>query len=67
MRPIALTLFACACLSAQVNSLTPKEISDGWILLFDGESLFGWTPEGKAEWQIAGGALVADSSGSGWL
>jgi hypothetical protein len=24
------------------NTLTPKEIADGWILLFDGETMFGW-------------------------
>jgi hypothetical protein len=24
------------------NMLTPKEIAEGWILLFDGESTFGW-------------------------
>src|SRR5438552_6915284 len=24
------------------NTLTPKEIADGWILLFDGETTFGW-------------------------
>ena len=34
------------------NSLTPQEIADGWILLFDGESTFGWT--GKAEVKDAG-------------
>ncbi len=26
------------------NTLTPKEIADGWILLFDGETTFGWAP-----------------------
>ena len=25
------------------NTLTPKEIADGWILLFDGERTFGWS------------------------
>ncbi|HEY2786579.1 MAG TPA: family 16 glycoside hydrolase, partial [Fimbriiglobus sp.] len=24
------------------NTLTPKEIAEGWILLFDGETAFGW-------------------------
>jgi hypothetical protein len=24
------------------NTLTPKEIVEGWILLFDGETTFGW-------------------------
>jgi hypothetical protein len=50
---------ACACaLSAQQNSLTPKESSDGWILLFDGDSTFGWTAEGGAHWNAAGGVLT---------
>ncbi|QJW93076.1 3-keto-disaccharide hydrolase [Frigoriglobus tundricola] len=31
------------------NTLTPKEIADGWILLFDGETTFGWKIEGTAE------------------
>jgi hypothetical protein len=34
------------------NTLTPKEIADGWILLFDGETTFGW--------QVTGGCNVAD-------
>jgi hypothetical protein len=29
------------------NTLTPKEIADGWILLFDGETTFGWKTEGE--------------------
>jgi hypothetical protein len=24
------------------NTLTPKEVAEGWILLFDGETTFGW-------------------------
>jgi len=31
------------------NTLTPKEIADGWILLFDGETTFGWKVEGEAK------------------
>ena len=31
------------------NTLTPKEIADGWILLFDGETTFGWKVDGAAE------------------
>jgi Domain of Unknown Function (DUF1080) len=31
------------------NTLTPKEIAEGWILLFDGETTFGWTAEGEAK------------------
>jgi len=46
------------------NTLTPKEIADGWILLFDGETTFGWTtlqppPKGeKPEMVVKDGCLV---------
>ncbi len=30
-------------------ALTPKEIADGWLLLFDGESTFGWKIQGEAK------------------
>jgi hypothetical protein len=31
------------------NALTPKEIAEGWILLFDGATTFGWTTEGDVK------------------
>lgn len=33
---------------AKADLLTPKEIAEGWIAIFDGESTFGWTVEGEA-------------------
>jgi hypothetical protein len=38
------------------NTLTPKEIADGWILLWDGETTFGWMIEGEAK--VMDGRLV---------
>jgi hypothetical protein len=38
------------------NRLTPQEIADGWILLFDGESTFGWKIEGEAK--VEDGTLI---------
>lgn len=38
------------------NTLTPKEIADGWLLLFDGESTFGWKIDGDAE--VKDGTLI---------
>ena len=38
------------------NTLTPKEIADGWLLLFDGEAPFGWKIDGGAT--VKDGALV---------
>jgi len=48
---ISLLLAAAAAADgpAKPNTLTPKEIADGWVLLFDGETTFGWTlVEGEA-------------------
>jgi hypothetical protein len=38
------------------NTLTPKEIADGWVLLFDGETTFGWKIEGDAK--VKDGTLI---------
>ena len=67
MRAFCLLLFASTLAFGQTGGLSPKEIDDGWILLFDGESLFGWTKEGGADWRVADGALLADSGDTGWL
>lgn len=42
------------------NTLTPKEIADGWLLLFDGETTFGWTPQGFKEGDKAPESKVND-------
>ena len=39
---LILTGAAHAADEPKPNMLTPKEIADGWLLLFDGESTFGW-------------------------
>lgn len=36
------------------NQLTADEIAAGWILLFDGATLFGWAPGGNADWAVVG-------------
>jgi hypothetical protein len=58
---------AAALLAAQTrNQLTVKEAAEGWILLYDGEGIFGWTPEGGAEWNTdPDGDLRARTGDSG--
>ena len=44
------------------TSLTPKEIANGWLLLFDGETTFGWKAlDGNL--LVKGGALVLTGKG----
>ena len=44
---------------AAPNRLTAKELAAGWILLFDGESLFGWKAASKTDWQVVDGEIRA--------
>src|SRR5579871_5264615 len=49
------------------NSLTPKEIADGWIRLFDGETTFGWKAVHDSKWTIAEGLLAPQAGNKGPL
>ncbi len=55
MRCLSLLLLAPILLQAdekpKPNTLTQKEIEEGWILLFDGETTFGWKVEGDVKVQ----------------
>lgn len=55
---------ACA---AEHNRLTDEEIAQGWVLLFDGESLFGWEAASKADWKVKDGAIDVTSGDQGLL
>ena len=47
--------------------LSVEELDQGWIRLFDGQSLYGWETDGKANWRVEDGALVADEGDPGFL
>ncbi len=46
------------------NTLTQREAEDGWILLWDGATAFGWQPRGEARW-VASGDAISPAIGSG--
>src|SRR6266478_5111765 len=50
----------------KLNALTPQEIADGWISLFDGETTFGWTFDGpgvvKERALLLGGEIAKRAS-----
>lgn len=67
---LLLTLLRPSAVLAQppANTLTPAEVADGWLLLFDGEGLFGWAPRGTARWNVADGQIrYQPGSGGGML
>ncbi|MHB8901932.1 MAG: 3-keto-disaccharide hydrolase, partial [Thermoguttaceae bacterium] len=53
--------------AAEPNTLTPEELADGWILLFDGQTTYGWRPAVKGNWKVVDGALVATEGEDGLL
>ena len=44
-------------LLAADNSVTGMEAQEGWILLFDGQSAAGWTPESGVGWKFGNGMI----------
>ncbi len=38
------------------NTLTPQEVSEGWVLLFDGATTFGWKIDGEVK--VEDGTLI---------
>jgi len=51
----------------QPATLSEQELADGWILLFDGHSLFGWTAASECDWKVVDGAITATEGEAGLL
>jgi hypothetical protein len=67
---IALIILWCLTLTgftAQLNRLSRTEIDQGWILLFDGESLFGWEAGSDVNWHVQDGSIRATEGSMGLL
>ncbi|GAB2589598.1 hypothetical protein GCM10027190_43150 [Spirosoma areae] len=62
-------MLPAAVFSQQMNTLTPNEKKDGWVLLFDGSSTTGWTTSGgkpvPAGWVIQNRTLTAKKGAKG--
>ncbi len=53
--------------AAAPNALSTEELADGWVLLFDGETEFGWKRASDANWKISDGAISVSSGKPGLL
>ncbi|MDX1966235.1 MAG: family 16 glycoside hydrolase [Planctomycetaceae bacterium] len=49
------------------NRLSREELDAGWLRLFDGHTLFGWTPNSPTNWMVAEGVISADGDEKGLL
>ncbi len=58
-----LAAFLLAAGAGQAQSVA----EGGWIKLFDGETLYGWTAFGDAGWEVKDGVIVCDKGNSGFL
>ena len=47
--------------------LTDEELAEGWIALFDGQTLFGWKAHSQADWHVKDGAIRVTSGEKGLL
>ena len=65
-RWLCLIFLLTVALASGDNSVSTPEASEGWLLLFDGQSLFGWTQQAGGRWAISSGALTPVSD-SGYL
>ncbi|HVA51755.1 MAG TPA: DUF1080 domain-containing protein [Pirellulales bacterium] len=63
---VASPAFAAEETSPQ-NTLSPEELAEGWMLLFDGETLFGWQPNNHANWHVNDGAIAVSQGDQGLL
>ena len=53
--------------AVQVAPPASGQTGPGWVQLFDGKTMNGWSPTGEANWRIEDGALVADQGKGGHL
>src|SRR4029079_13654494 len=62
-------IFAISCCAVGGEpKLLPQELLDqGWISLFDGETLYGWQPTGDAKWEVVDGEIRTSGEKPGFL
>jgi hypothetical protein len=47
--------------------LSREQIHEGWVSLFDGQTLFGWKANNDVNWRVEEGGIVADTGEPGLL
>lgn len=60
MRALCCLLLSTLLLCGKDNTLSKPEADDGWVLLFDGASFFGWNQAPAGLWRVSNGVLTFD-------
>jgi hypothetical protein len=53
--------------AAEPELLPREQLDQGWISLFDGQTLFGWEPVGEAKWEVVDGEIRTAGNAAGFL
>lgn len=53
--------------AAAPNTLSAEELAAGWILLFDGQTTYGWEAASEVDWTVADGVITATRGKPGLL
>ncbi len=64
---LLLTAAALAAEEPKASPLSRKEIEEGWLMLFDGESTFGWAAVDGAKWSVFNGMVYPQADAAGPL
>src|SRR5438270_4129915 len=70
VRLLCVLLIVALCklaVGTEPKLLPQKLLAEGWVSLFDGETMFGWQPTGDAKWEVADGEIRTSGEKSGWL
>ncbi len=64
---LAVVLLLIGLASVQPSSEASSQTGNEWTALFDGSTLDGWNILGDANWEVADGAIQANSGGNSFL
>jgi hypothetical protein len=64
---VLVVLLTCVAVDGEPELLPRVQLEEGWVSLFDGETLFGWQPVGDAKWEVVDGEIRTIGDKAGWL
>ncbi|MEX0611935.1 MAG: DUF1080 domain-containing protein [Pirellulales bacterium] len=63
----AIFVFSTSAVSAEPQLLPWELLEEGWIQLFDGQTLYGWQPTGETKWEVNSSEIRTDGKRPGFL